>query len=688
MKQKIAICLCFIGILLCCEKAYAYSQKFHVILTKKAINQNKDALNKYIENYIGLSKGVDNFLLYERVRQLIEDGSFNEDYNWNAINNPLLSHFYEPISNTAGVSYFGLFPPSAYDWANASNNMWSWRSARQYFYYGLVPNPYVDMNLSLAKAFEGIGHIIHLVQDMSVPAHTRADLHASLFPFSLIFAPDPYEEYTNKMGSFDYPSFSFPYWNTPTTTDAPKQFWDIDTYTGGAIPSSDHIGLAEYTNMNFFSQHTIFKNFPNPAKENTTAQLVEQRARDGKADKVEYVMGYQSERLAAYSYVNKYVLFPGQWEYNIDDEVNADYASQLIPRAVGYSAGLLNYFFRGTLEITPPDQYAYSVIDGSESPQQFTVIKAKVKNATQGEKAGEGIIQAVAKYKKIPNYQEDLSNFPLDGNVMKAQAFSYSVSEPIAVDGLSDTDPEEFTFEFSQDNSIPAGITDLSLQIIFKGTLGNEKDIAVAVGMKDLMEPTHHVIWNLTDMFALNWNLYTDWQIEGDPSLFSLVDLNRNGHPNDPGEPYISPFYVTFWVSYSGSTSDPLYQSAQATVPAGRYMRLISLLDKATDNQVWLEWSSSIDPTIFGYFRSFSAVVNQTDANGLWQAQTPVESFREGYGPDGTLLPIRQHFHQGLVGCDPMETLPDGTPVCPYPENEAIPAPTSAPVSVQMLYYP
>jgi len=28
-----------------------------------------------------------------------------------------------------------------------------------------------------------------------------------------------------------------------------------------------------------------------------------------------------------------------------------DYASQLIPRAVGYSAGLLNYFFRGDIRL-------------------------------------------------------------------------------------------------------------------------------------------------------------------------------------------------------------------------------------------------------------------------------------------------------------------------------------------------
>ncbi len=35
----------------------------------------------------------------------------------------------------------------------------------------------------------------------------------------------------------------------------------------------------------------------------------------------------------------------------LDDRCNEEYASKLIPRAVGYSAGLLNYFFRGSINM-------------------------------------------------------------------------------------------------------------------------------------------------------------------------------------------------------------------------------------------------------------------------------------------------------------------------------------------------
>ncbi|HDH04120.1 MAG TPA: hypothetical protein ENH01_00175 [Nitrospirae bacterium] len=93
----------------------------------------------------------------------------------------------------------------------------------------------------------------------------------------------------------------------------------------------------------------------------------------------------------------------------------------------------MDYFFRGTLEITLPDKFVYSIINGSITPQQFTYIKAKVRNTTPDEEVQDGIIQAVAKYKIRPDYQDDLSNDPPDGEVMEGVEFSYSVSEPIVI---------------------------------------------------------------------------------------------------------------------------------------------------------------------------------------------------------------------------------------------------------------
>ena len=80
--------------------------------------------------------------------------------------------------------------------------------------------------------------------------------------------------------------------------------------------------------------------------------------------------------------------------------------------------------------------------------------------------------------------------------------FSYSVAGSITLnsDDISalNSGPNEFTFDFTN-SPIPAGITDLYLQVVFKGTLGNEVDSAIAVGMKDISEPTHINLWNTTD---------------------------------------------------------------------------------------------------------------------------------------------------------------------------------------------
>jgi hypothetical protein len=82
----------------------------------------------------------------------------------------------------------------------------------------------------------------------------------------------------------------------------------------------------------------------------------------------------------------------------LDLECYKEYAQNLIPRAVGYSAGLLNYFFRGTLDVSWPETGVYSIADGSQTSytangnhhQQFTKINAAIRNTTPNEAIGVG----------------------------------------------------------------------------------------------------------------------------------------------------------------------------------------------------------------------------------------------------------------------------------------------------------
>jgi hypothetical protein len=257
------------------------------------------------------------------------------------------------------------------------------------------------------------------------------------------------------------------------------------------------------------------------------------------------------------------------------------------------------------------------------------------------------------------------------------------------IDNLSSITPQEFTFYFTN-APIPAGITDLHLFIVFKGTLGNETDIAIAVGKKDLMEPTHQVLWNLTDMFGLDNHLYTSDTIKTTPALADRVDLDHDGVFNEisEGEDYIDPYPVTFGIGYLKDPPgpvNPFTYSAITVVQPGRHIRAVVLVDKPQNNYLVFEVTNVMFGTAH-FYDAFPGVVNQEE-NGIWQTPTPITTFR--YGLDGiTQIPIRQHFYTGVLRCYPIGgTDPYGNPVCFYPESEAIPAELS-PSPIETVYFP
>ena len=324
-------------------------------------------------------------------------------------------------------------------------------------------------------------------------------------------------------------------------------------------------------------------------------------AEDGEVDKVLYLRkdkdGEIIEHFAQAKYVWEGLLFRltdivkyYRLAYKLDDKVHENYAEKLIPKTVGYTAGLIDYFFRGKLEIEYPDGFVYAIIDGSVidgsyeidgntiHTQMFKEIKAKVRNITPDEAMQDGQLIAVARYKRRKNYQPDLSTGAPVATSMEYN-FSYAVSGPIDIPVLNSGEAQEFTFDFSQ-NPIPAGITDLYLQVIFKGTLGNEPDTAIAVGMKDINEPMHITIINATDRFYLDGILRTADQIRSDPALLARVDFDGDGIAGEweAGEPYIDPFDIYAGLGFSEDYQEswtPFY----TPLPPGTYGRLILLTD-------------------------------------------------------------------------------------------------------------
>ena len=571
---------------------------------------------------------------------------------------------------------------------------------------------------------------MHLLQDMAVPAHVRNDFlsHLEVNNYSLDesmqnWFNNAYELYVKNHPSLVDNADASVINSVKATFANPRltDFWDTNQYNGGSTTAI--LGLAEFTNMNYLSDNTIPSDlqmsYPYPPKadifyyrlcsdlipasEGTALSILKKRkyiSRLSSGECPEITAARTTDHFAAvplWSAIsgamdissNPYIT---KLQFYLDDNVHNTYAKELLPRAVGYSAGLLNYFFRGTLEITPPAQNVYAITDGSQTPytdkyghqhQEFTKIKAKVRNTTPNETAGAGTLQAVAMYKMRIDYQPDLSGDPTDEHPewgVSEDDFSYSVSAPITIASLDSSQSVEFTFDFAA-SPIPAGVTDLYLQVVFKGALGNEAANAIAVGMKDLAEPAHHVFWNLSDQFSLGsevtstmvyYHLYTEDVISTTATLRNMVDLKPTGQPNgvlnEQGEPYIRPFPMTFEIAYineTNQTTTPLPVARVGNLPAGQYIRLVMIQDREQPRIVRFSYSDQIDPGIIGISdQQYPEVINQTEPDGYYYYM-PVETFRHGSSDD----PIRHHFYTGILRCYPMLS----GDYCPYNETESIP---------------
>lgn len=144
---------------------------------------------------------------------------------------------------------------------------WSWPIARQRFLDAQTATTKDDQDKAYADTFRALGQLIYLVQDASVPAHVRNDAHP------LLVNPDWYKDCVQanrpnlaRMFSVMPPTSIF----TPTgNTDAPEsvaRLLDTDKFSGAkfSVLKDPSIGLSEYTNGNFLSRDTLFKDFALP----------------------------------------------------------------------------------------------------------------------------------------------------------------------------------------------------------------------------------------------------------------------------------------------------------------------------------------------------------------------------------------------------------------------------------------
>jgi len=366
-------------------RAWPYDFETHRAINHGAVDRS--SVNDRLIGALGLPEGITTIFRGRNVREWIREGGALED---------------DPISRTANHFHYPLRewnralltdPPgsgfavqSSVLWAQnpdqrpflAPAETWSWIRARRELRNALTMPDISDQNTAFANTFRALGHVLHLAADASVPAHTRNDSHFSGEPLEVWVEaqaqrrPDetPDEARARFLARFVPASehFSPSILGLAPNPLAPipiAKIFDADAYDGTAgtlgLTGGLAVGITEFTNANFFSRSTIFADrfgtthqrySPFPAS-TAVEQFIDPTNNRRYWRKTS--PGATVEHLATVSRLDffRQLLVGGPPRTGgLDPLVHDEYARHLIPRAVGYSASLLDYFFRGTLDFT------------------------------------------------------------------------------------------------------------------------------------------------------------------------------------------------------------------------------------------------------------------------------------------------------------------------------------------------
>ena len=344
-------------------RAQSYAPGTHAEIG--AVAADRSSLHSVLKTQFAIDLGATAVIAGQSVRAWVATGATREDFP--EIRS--LNHFHSPLRPWSSAG--GLLGQSSIYWQQnpeqGFGGTWSWPIARQrLFEFLTLPMP-AAREQALADTARALGHAMHVVQDATSPAHTREDPH--LFH-------DGYEARIEELRSsrdatlrsrfqalLDAASTGASTAIFSATRDARApapvaRLIDSDRYAG-TVPSYSvgaDIGVAEYTSGGYLSDDTIFVGgFALPRRESLGAAFfdpgetsVARRYFPKTAD------GDTIGHFVAEGALYERLLFRGQLVggFVLDDRVYEDYGARLIPRAIGYSAGLLDYFFRSNFDFT------------------------------------------------------------------------------------------------------------------------------------------------------------------------------------------------------------------------------------------------------------------------------------------------------------------------------------------------
>ena len=445
MTQINKTILIAVVIILTRSSTYSFEVNTHSALSERAVQNS--SVDDFLKSQLGLTVGVETNLsdgnTTRTVIRWMQEGSVREDDNIRPAN-----HFHDPLRTWDRASPFGF---SAICWAQATNcrggsvaNDFSWQQARQRYFNSLIASVQAERDQNLALTFQTLGQLIHLVQDVATPAHSRVDSHFISSDGFHVFAEDIvgtslFDQLTGVSTGFDPAILTVPA-NPLAPIPIGRIIDTTDPDQVAAVPSAGtNIGMAEYSNSNFLSDGTIFSGFVFPRVESLGTSI--------KVKGVTYfpkiAEGELVDHFVAQDHKQNFFLSQKKGRKNVPNSlVFTDYARKLLPRAVGYSAGFIDYFFRGRMDV---------VI--SEDQTSETELRVKVRNTTPDEDTmgKTGAIVGALRY------------------ILSGQEF-FSVSDLRQLTLTRDF--QELVFNLVP----PDGAEEAFLTVVYKGQLGLEEE--------------------------------------------------------------------------------------------------------------------------------------------------------------------------------------------------------------------
>ncbi|MGD8526538.1 MAG: hypothetical protein PVJ63_09835 [Thioalkalispiraceae bacterium] len=447
----------------------AYEISTHQKISEYAYDNSILAKDEFFNN-IGFD-AEESFLGYDNIRKraflLMSDGSKNEDGGLRFLN-----HFYAPQMGGEGLTKTpGMASP---DWVleeqNNSAQTFSYSDAINSFYFSLQIKQPEERNRFFGLTIERLGHSVHHMQDMAQPQHVRDDIHCDsllCWPIDGFYSPSLYEKSTQKQNS-NLPFNAFHRLDLSEFTRA-REIW-------GSPNDINSKGIAVYTSYNFLSEGTNFLR-DSSGQVVSNGENIYPRYEEDKVLELDIKQINPSSRLTGVirfygtTFVNSTVVNPLATSQSVFDFEIRKYAAApnyynvskagftlnrinlnatrkfLIPKAVTYSVGLIDYFFRGRLEITDIQWGA-------------TGLELTVHNISEGNfDLGEGAFEVYYDAKDGLRYPATIINTGAITSLTNGDSTTLSLEVPSDVD-------------WSKENPFV---------LVFKGIIGEEQGIAAKV---------------------------------------------------------------------------------------------------------------------------------------------------------------------------------------------------------------